>query len=187
MRNVMKLLVIGLFLMSSCSEEEQCMSEAYVIEAGSQSSFGKSSVGKEDDLVLTEDLFIVGNIDYNTIKLNGYTLQVSGIINATFVKLQGGIMIAEFSIIVEEEVKLQGGSMYADSIYLYGTLIGPGNVYHCDEFESSGSITNDPNIEQYCGGIISVLSDNSINFKIEEVPCTYIGKTIDGFTYLPLN
>ena len=100
--------------------------------------------------------------------------------------MASGSIITASNITIAGNVNLNQGEIWCNSITVSGGVNGGGYIYYCNSYTVTGNINNNQNqpvIQHNCG----VLSDNSINYELVEVPCEYLGSVVDGFYYMQAN
>ncbi|GAB1308521.1 hypothetical protein KH5_12040 [Urechidicola sp. KH5] len=185
-------LVYVFIFFNSCSENlEDCITSAFKVKvASSNSSSYERNYTTTIPQVLTNDIVVstgdaIAPYGLNT---NGYNLTV---LNGDLI-INGGVNGASNTIInvygtfdVSGSVNLNNMHVYCNSAFIFGSMNGGGTIYYCNAISMVGVMNqnqSNPIFQQsnHC----NTLSLNELSYEMVEVPCHYLGETIDGYRYI---
>jgi hypothetical protein len=194
-------MAIALFsIFSACEKDEgECMTKAAKFKTSAISNSKKLERELTFSLPqnLTEDMVIPnGNaIASGGLNTNGYNVTVENgdlIINGSLNGGSSSEIKVSGTIDINGSINLNEMEIYCSDVIIFGSMNGPGFIYYCGLYDVNGSINNNnPNNQNilqqsnHCATLSS--GGSSIDYEIVNVPCDYIGKTIDGYKYQKLN
>lgn len=204
MKKLLLLLVLALSLVScdngSDSLTAECMTEALVIDLSSVKSSNKGA--KSGPFACTVNVNmqqyqnsqnIVLDADGGTVCISSYNMNS----NVTLTVLNGNLKINTSNIggtilVPDGDIKFNGSTNFNSGTYVEcnNLMVRGSAVFNCgtefwvNSHDISGSIAWNCPIQAVVF-VSQVLSTNSINYKVEIVPCDFIGTTRDGKRYDP--
>ena len=182
------LITLAIFSLYSCQDDlddDNCLTEAYKIEVIHTASTAKST-HKDNNLTLTEDTILEGDITAKNVNLNGFELIVIGDLTAHNFIGPGNSTIFG-TLTVNQNLNLNNAEVYANTIIVSQNINGPGTIQYCNILQYDKNLNNDPVLIHECKTSENndeVLDDNNLGYSIETVACELIGTTVDGFKYL---
>ncbi len=184
-------LVLSLFLFSCGEDSEDCSSEFLQIpveqlQGNTTSNTFKQAINTISS-PLTEDVYVDGDVVVDAIlDTNGYNVYINGnlTVNANLIISDASQVEVVQQVTVSGSLALNSGTIICDGILISGNVHGPGYVYYCSQHVVSGTITENQTEDIFVEDCGIHLSTNTITYSTVIAPCSYEGKTIDGYRYI---